>query len=432
MTLAEEAKKRGNEAWTSGDFAEAIKQFTEAIELDGKNAVYYSNRSAAYLSSGKIDEALSDAKKAVNLRPDWGKAYSRKGAALFWKKRYSEAIDTYRLGLEKEPTNAQLLEGLQSAEAKDRAMRGMDDGGGGRPAGANRRSYAPSSTPSSQRTNAGSGSVAVETRQGLVHFVMGSAANKFRSLQFVMRMYILMNVVMYVLPGGASSFRRAILGCMVLFGLSLINAHGTPQMNMQYAGRLVQDPYSQYMFLAFIFLAQRPYFFALIPLCLAELVHAAWYLTCVLSVAAPPVLAIFAGLLDRIMPAALGEAGWSTFSSDRRWGLINLRVPSWAAQVEVMLGVMLIVELVTPNRNLLLLVIFWQFLRLRYMASEHTKIAFRSLDMRLSYWFFHANAPPFLGNVYSKLRAWMGGMVQMPQQGQQPQGGGLLSRCSIM
>ncbi|KAK8710508.1 hypothetical protein V6N13_145828 [Hibiscus sabdariffa] len=76
--MADEAKAKGNAAFTSGDFNAAIKHFTEAINLAPTN---HSNRPAAYASLHQYDAALSDAKKTVELKPDWSKGYSRLGAA---------------------------------------------------------------------------------------------------------------------------------------------------------------------------------------------------------------------------------------------------------------------------------------------------------------------------------------------------------------
>ena len=41
---AEELKSLGNKKMSAKDFPEAIKFYTEAISLDGNNAVYYANR----------------------------------------------------------------------------------------------------------------------------------------------------------------------------------------------------------------------------------------------------------------------------------------------------------------------------------------------------------------------------------------------------
>ena len=48
-----EAKERGNEKFKGGDFPAAIAEYSEAIKRDPTNAVYYNNRSAAYMKLGK-------------------------------------------------------------------------------------------------------------------------------------------------------------------------------------------------------------------------------------------------------------------------------------------------------------------------------------------------------------------------------------------
>jgi len=55
------------------EFTQAIDQFTAAIELNRSNYTLYSNRSAAYIRLGRFAEALEDAKKTLELKPDWPK-----------------------------------------------------------------------------------------------------------------------------------------------------------------------------------------------------------------------------------------------------------------------------------------------------------------------------------------------------------------------
>jgi tetratricopeptide (TPR) repeat protein len=45
----------------------------DAINIDPKNHVLYSNRSAAYASLKKYKEALEDAEKCIDIKPDWAK-----------------------------------------------------------------------------------------------------------------------------------------------------------------------------------------------------------------------------------------------------------------------------------------------------------------------------------------------------------------------
>ena len=76
---AEKLKQKGNTQMTAKKYDEAIESYTQAITLDGANAVYYSNRAAAYSSKGDHTTAIMDAEKAVELDPSFVKAYSRLG-----------------------------------------------------------------------------------------------------------------------------------------------------------------------------------------------------------------------------------------------------------------------------------------------------------------------------------------------------------------
>ena len=62
------------------------------------------------------DEAHEDAEKCVEIKPDWAKGYSRLGGALHGKRKFQEAVDTYKKGLEIDSANAMLKSGLESAE----------------------------------------------------------------------------------------------------------------------------------------------------------------------------------------------------------------------------------------------------------------------------------------------------------------------------
>ncbi|XP_046417769.1 stress-induced-phosphoprotein 1 [Neodiprion fabricii] len=111
-------KDKGNAALQEGKYDEAVKYYTEAIALDGSNHVLYSNRSAAYAKAEKYEQALEDAAKTVELKPDWVKGYSRKGSALAYLGRLDESIKAYEEGLKLDPDNQQLREGLSEVQAQ--------------------------------------------------------------------------------------------------------------------------------------------------------------------------------------------------------------------------------------------------------------------------------------------------------------------------
>lgn len=128
--VAAQHKAAGNAAFTAGQFDRAIDEFTKAIEADPTDHIFYSNRSGAYASKKDYDNALADADKCIELKPDFTKGYGRKGTALYGMEQYDEAVDAYKTGLEKDPNNKSLQDGLAEVERiKQRRNSGGPPGG---------------------------------------------------------------------------------------------------------------------------------------------------------------------------------------------------------------------------------------------------------------------------------------------------------------
>lgn len=86
----------------------ALESYTAAVELSprGPNShIYYSNRSAAYLSLNNHVESIRDSKRSLELCPEYAKAHSRLGLAYFVSGRYEQAVEAYEVALEYEPEN---------------------------------------------------------------------------------------------------------------------------------------------------------------------------------------------------------------------------------------------------------------------------------------------------------------------------------------
>lgn len=76
---AEKLKLSGNTQMSAKQYDDAIESYTKAIKLDPTNAVYYSNRAAAYSSKGDHASAVVDAEKALEVDPSFVRAYHRLG-----------------------------------------------------------------------------------------------------------------------------------------------------------------------------------------------------------------------------------------------------------------------------------------------------------------------------------------------------------------
>lgn len=130
MSTADELKALGNKAIQAKDFDEAIDKFTRAIALAPENHILYSNRSAAYASKKDWDNALEDAEKTTDLKPDWPKGWGRKGTALFGKGDLVGAIDAYEEGLKLDPNNAGMKNDLAAVQrAVEKETSGANFGG---------------------------------------------------------------------------------------------------------------------------------------------------------------------------------------------------------------------------------------------------------------------------------------------------------------
>ena len=146
--MADALKAEGNKAFAAKDYDLAIDLFSKALDLDQKNFVLWSNRSAAKAGKRDWDGALADADEVclcptfwgmpsicelkypsylffrgafaflqcIKVNPTWAKGYARKGAALHGQRRYVEAIETYEAGLKLED-NPVLRKGYEEVKA---------------------------------------------------------------------------------------------------------------------------------------------------------------------------------------------------------------------------------------------------------------------------------------------------------------------------
>lgn len=66
------AREEGNAQFKAGQFADAVKSYTESIKRDPSDARGYNNRAAAYMKLVAFPEALKDVNEAIKTDPNFG------------------------------------------------------------------------------------------------------------------------------------------------------------------------------------------------------------------------------------------------------------------------------------------------------------------------------------------------------------------------
>jgi len=92
---AEEMKLKANEHFKVQHFEKAIEFYSKAIECNPNEAVYYGNRSFAYHKTECFGYALRDASQAIDLDKNYIKGYYRRASAYFSLGKYKMAVKDY-------------------------------------------------------------------------------------------------------------------------------------------------------------------------------------------------------------------------------------------------------------------------------------------------------------------------------------------------
>lgn len=111
-------KALGNPAFSAKKWKEAAEFYTQAMEQDPFDHVFYSNRSACYAESEELDKAIRDAERCIALNPQFAKGYSRQAAALWHVGRYVEMEASAKKGLEIDASSTALQDLLKQAQAE--------------------------------------------------------------------------------------------------------------------------------------------------------------------------------------------------------------------------------------------------------------------------------------------------------------------------
>jgi tetratricopeptide (TPR) repeat protein len=91
-----------------GEYEEAIKHYTAAMEMDPNYSEYYNERGNLHLKNGLLDKALSDYLCAVELSPPFPEVYANLGHCYYRMNKIGDALASYAVSLDLDPYQPEL------------------------------------------------------------------------------------------------------------------------------------------------------------------------------------------------------------------------------------------------------------------------------------------------------------------------------------
>mmetsp|Transcript_9265 Transcript_9265/g.14839 ORF Transcript_9265/g.14839 Transcript_9265/m.14839 type:complete len:502 (-) Transcript_9265:221-1726(-) len=113
---ANEYKAEGNKYFRDHKYNEAIGCYSKAIEADGANPVFYSNRSICHIHLENFGLAIADAKKGIEINSKYIKSYFRLGTAHAGLGKYKLAMGDFKQVLKIKPKDKKALKSLKECQ----------------------------------------------------------------------------------------------------------------------------------------------------------------------------------------------------------------------------------------------------------------------------------------------------------------------------
>lgn len=96
----------GNKYYFQGDYYSAISNYTQAIELNSKNAIAYRNRGTSFANLKEYHRAVEDFSKIISFEPNNSTAYVGRGAAYIALRDFSSAITDLSKAIQLNPSDS--------------------------------------------------------------------------------------------------------------------------------------------------------------------------------------------------------------------------------------------------------------------------------------------------------------------------------------
>uniref|UniRef100_A0A8B9FWC1 Sperm associated antigen 1 n=1 Tax=Amazona collaria TaxID=241587 RepID=A0A8B9FWC1_9PSIT len=120
--IATREKEKGNEAFASGDYVEAVTYYTRSISVI-PTAAAYNNKAQAEIKLQDWDSALQDCEKVLDMEPGNIKALLRRATVHSQLQNYQAAVEDLDRVLCVEPQNAVAKKNLQEVEKKLKGLK---------------------------------------------------------------------------------------------------------------------------------------------------------------------------------------------------------------------------------------------------------------------------------------------------------------------
>lgn len=88
---AQTLKAKGNSLFTSKNYEEAVRLYTQAIRFKA-DSIFFANRAACFANLGKHDNVIEDCNAALKLDPVYVKALNRRALAFEKKGEFVNSL----------------------------------------------------------------------------------------------------------------------------------------------------------------------------------------------------------------------------------------------------------------------------------------------------------------------------------------------------
>jgi hypothetical protein len=366
-TTAELCKTRGNQAVQAGDFDGAIFQYSEGLKAEPENHVLLSNRAIARLRKKQYEEALQDASEATRLKPDYSKAHTTRGDALYHLNRAREAIAAYEAALRVCPEESR--EALRQKLSLAESLRAGGPGGGGGVGGG----------------AGGRGGVASGPAEGGGGAIDLSQVPPLRMAQEGGRFVALLCLLGYAVSGvvlpagvGAASYSLALLLGVVLNVWRVLYDCGPVQWSPEFAQRALNHTATFSALTALTFLAAPPLLLVFVPVFVFEFALLFLFLHDVALRSAPHVASTLNTVGEQIGSGLTANEGFGALPRAQKLSIVNQALRHVSAQMMLGIGVVLVLNLFGPSRSFLVLMLHWQQIRFQYGFDFALRDAFTS------------------------------------------------------